>query len=166
MKFTIILISVILISLLLITNVLAVYDNSRYINQKDPYRKISPFKQIWNAIDKILIQINNLNVQIKDIELTPGPQGPIGPQGPKGDKGEQGDAGPTRELKTMIVPSISGDNKVPVCCPKGWVRTGCAAGIESIYGAIELTAIENECCLAGAYSGPLHFVAICLKYAD
>lgn len=42
-----------------------------------------PFKEIWEAIF-------DLQTQIDEIELTPGPPGPQGEQGPKGDKGDQG----------------------------------------------------------------------------
>jgi hypothetical protein len=50
--------------------------------------------------DKLQTQINAVQQQVSNIQLTPGPQGPIGPVGPvgpigpKGDKGDTGDRGP------------------------------------------------------------------------
>jgi hypothetical protein len=43
-----------------------------------------PLEPVWRAID-------NLQKQIKDIRLTPGPQGEVGPIGPQGPQGEPGD---------------------------------------------------------------------------
>ncbi len=42
-----------------------------------------PFKAIWDAI-------SNLQNQVKNIQLIPGPQGPMGPRGPQGNPGPQG----------------------------------------------------------------------------
>ncbi len=38
--------------------------------------------------------VTSLQIELANIELTPGPQGPAGPQGPKGDTGETGAQGP------------------------------------------------------------------------
>lgn len=43
-----------------------------------------PFQKIWHAI-------LDLQEQIEDIQLTPGPQGPPGEQGPEGPQGKPGD---------------------------------------------------------------------------
>ncbi len=45
-----------------------------------------PFQELWDAIF-------DLQQQITDIELTPGPQGEIGPTGPQGPVGPQGPEG-------------------------------------------------------------------------
>ena len=47
----------------------------------------SPWEDIWAAIA-------NLQEQITNIALTPGPQGPIGPQGEQGPQGVPGPTGP------------------------------------------------------------------------
>ncbi|MGB8215764.1 MAG: hypothetical protein WCE94_00520 [Candidatus Methanoperedens sp.] len=67
----------------------------------------TPFQAIWDAINATTNKIADLQQQINNIQLTPGPQGlkgdtgatgatgAIGPQGPKGDTGAQGPVGPT-----------------------------------------------------------------------
>jgi len=45
-----------------------------------------PFQALWNAV-------KNLQQQIDNIELNPGPQGPVGPQGPQGEPGPRGPQG-------------------------------------------------------------------------
>ncbi|MGB8215765.1 MAG: hypothetical protein WCE94_00525 [Candidatus Methanoperedens sp.] len=64
----------------------------------------TPFQAIWDAINATTIKIADLQQQINNIQLTPGPQGPVGPkgdtgaigsQGPKGDTGATGATGET-----------------------------------------------------------------------
>ena len=49
---------------------------------------------LQNQNAHLLSLIENLQQQINNIELTPGPQGPIGPQGPAGVAGADGATGP------------------------------------------------------------------------
>jgi hypothetical protein len=57
----------------------------------------NPFKILWDKIvelsNRVTSLFNNLQTQINNLQLTPGPQGPAGEKGPKGDKGEKGDTG-------------------------------------------------------------------------
>jgi hypothetical protein len=55
---------------------------------------------LWSAITELQIKVANLQDQIDNIQLIPGPQGepgPMGPQGPAGSQGEPGAAGPQGE---------------------------------------------------------------------
>ena len=129
----------------------------------------NPFQKIWDAILDLQEQINN-------IQLIPGPQGKPGPQGPQGEKGiqggkgeqgeqgqqgpqgEKGEPGPIKELESFYV----GGGYIPsspssICCPEGSVRTGCTNNDD---GFLEPT--DDECC----YGTGSELYAICLKYKD
>ena len=54
----------------------------------------TPFQELWNKIAEILVVLDDLQAQITNIQLIPGPQGEQGPQGLIGLPGEQGLTGP------------------------------------------------------------------------
>ncbi|MGB8215763.1 MAG: hypothetical protein WCE94_00515 [Candidatus Methanoperedens sp.] len=54
----------------------------------------TPFQALWDAINGTTSKFADLQQQINNIQLTPGPQGPQGPQGLKGDTGATGAIGP------------------------------------------------------------------------
>lgn len=114
------------------------------------------YKNIWYAIYDLQDQINN-------IELLPGPQGPQGEQGlpgingSQGPQGESGPAGPTKNLSAMVVEADG--NWAAACCSQGYVRTGCSH-VKSSEGAKP----EGELCCRGQGIGKVY--AFCLKYQD
>jgi len=58
----------------------------------------TPFQAIWDAI-------NNIQDQIDELVITGGEQGPQGPQGEPGEKGEKGDKGEPGEIPTGTLPT-------------------------------------------------------------
>jgi hypothetical protein len=57
----------------------------------------TPFQALWDAINGTTSKFADLQQQINNIQLTPGPQGPkgdTGAQGPQGVKGDTGATGP------------------------------------------------------------------------
>jgi len=74
---------VILVIVILASSVIADVEKPRKW-----YRR--PFRKIWNAL-------LDLQEQIDNIQLIPGPEGEQGPEGPSGIDGEKGDTGPEGE---------------------------------------------------------------------
>ncbi|MFH1391192.1 MAG: hypothetical protein ABIH20_02665 [Candidatus Diapherotrites archaeon] len=72
-----------------------------------------PFEEIWNAIDNLQNQINN-------IELTTGPIGPPGEQGSQGEQGptgSEGPQGPPGITETRIAQSMANGPATLSCNP-------------------------------------------------
>lgn len=78
----------------------------------------TPFQQVWDALkalqQQIFSMIADLQEQIDNIQLIPGPAGPEGPQGvpgplgPKGDDGETGPVGPEGPQGIQGEPGVQG----------------------------------------------------------
>jgi len=65
-----------------------------------------PFQALWDAIADLQEQIDN-------IQLIPGPEGPPGPPGPQGPQGEVGPAGPQGEQGPQGEPGPQGEQGPP-----------------------------------------------------
>lgn len=101
--------------ILSLTLVSAIDDKKVDINKDEIWKAIS---DLQDKISNLFALTLNLQEQIMNISLTPGPQGPPGPQGEqglqgipgekgdKGDTGAQGIPGPTKSLQTRIVHAI------------------------------------------------------------
>jgi hypothetical protein len=75
----------------------------------------TPFDAIWNEINSIKSTIANLQGQINNIQLIPGPQGP---KGDKGDQGLPGISGYEMITKTVMV-SHEQSQVEELTCPDG-----------------------------------------------
>ncbi|MBI2045114.1 collagen-like protein [Candidatus Pacearchaeota archaeon] len=119
-----------------------------------------------NQVANLFTKTDDLQQQIDNIELIPGPQGEPGPIGPQGLQGEEGKPGPTRNLTTITAASDGPE----VCCPEGYVRTGCSNTALSgvINTPLGVMPTEDLCCRNsdGVNRYGLRTYAVCLKYTD
>lgn len=82
----------------------------------------NPWDSIWGAIE-------DLQTQISELSLIPGPQGPEGPQGPQGPVGPQGIQGPVGPQGSVGAQGVQG----PVG-PAGAVGAQGAQGVQGAQG--------------------------------
>jgi len=115
----------IIISILFLTSFISATDLESTTSTELSLLKENPFVLIWKAIDlltekieELFTKTDNLQEQIENIELIPGPEGPQGEQGiqgPKGDTGEigpQGEQGPIGETGLQGIPGIQGEQGI------------------------------------------------------
>ncbi len=91
-KFLRLLISYVLIfvALFFISSVVFAADISLTADEKIPGK---PFEELWAAVKALQVKVSDLQNQLNNIQLTPGPQGVQGKQGFQGISGSDGLSG-------------------------------------------------------------------------
>jgi hypothetical protein len=131
------------------------------IVEKPQHWYMNPFDKIWDAL-------LDLQGQISNIEITPGPQGPAGPQGPigqqglQGIQGSEGAAGTCDENSTSYQAMTSRiavlEELLGVTCTEfrancnGLSGDGCEIHLDddrTNCGACEIACSETENCILG-----------------
>jgi hypothetical protein len=124
-------------------------DADKGKSDKDTQSNGQSFDEIWKAIE-------NLQLQIKNISLTPGPQGPSGPQGVVGPKGDTGTCEcpvSLEEFNTLKarVAALEG-NTNPAACTVGNV---CTTGKPGICSAGTITQCLNNLGICTQFQQPV-----------